>query len=149
GELRLPSFVLQSVDRYSRLLTTMKKIHDKEFAALIGMSAPDRYAVFIRRVADWQEIWGLRSDAGWHLTADENGVEVVPVWPHERFAQACADNHERAAPIPLADWMEKWLPGLQRDGRQVAVFPLPNGKGVVVSPERLKADLSTECAQYE
>jgi hypothetical protein len=129
----------------------MKQMQDKEFAALIGMPAPDRYALFVRRVADWEEVWSLRTDNGWCLMANEDGVELIPVWPHPRFADACADaqKKEQAAKIPLEDWLDRWLPGMNRDGRQVAVFPVPGGKGIVVSPDRLKSDLLAECEQYE
>lgn len=129
----------------------MKQMHDEEFAALLGMPAPDRYALFVRRVADSEEIWGLRTNDGWCLMANEDGAELIPVWPHHRFADACADaqKQEQSATISLGDWLDKWLPGMTRDGRQVAVFPVPDGKGIVVSPERLKTDLLAECEQYE
>jgi hypothetical protein len=129
----------------------MKQIHDKEFAALTGMSAPDRYSVFIDRVADWEEVWSLRSANGWCLMVDDSGVEMIPVWPHERFATAFASNNsqEHAASIALDDWLDKWLPGMLKDGRQIAVFPVPSGHGIVVSPERLMADLLAQCEGLE
>lgn len=129
----------------------MKQVHDKEFAEMIGMPPPDRYALFVRRVADWKEVWSLRTSDGWCLLATENGTELVPVWPHQRFADACADaqKQEQSVAISLDHWLDKWLPGMIGDGRQVAVFPIPGGKGVVASPERLKADLLAECEQYE
>ena len=129
----------------------MKQIHDKEFAALTGMSAPDRYSVFIDRVADWEEVWSLRSENGWCLMADDSGVEMIPVWPHERFATTFASNNsqEQAASIALHDWLDKWLPGMLKDGRQIAVFPVPSGHGIVVSPARLMADLLAQCEGLE
>ena len=129
----------------------MKQIHDKEFAALTRMSASDRYSVFLDRVADWEEVWSLRSANGWCLVADASGVEVVPLWPQERFAIACAadDGEEKAASISLEDLLDKWLPGMLKDGRQVAVFPVPGGDGTIVSPSRLRADLLTQCEDYE
>jgi hypothetical protein len=129
----------------------MKRIHEKELASIMAMSAPDRYSVFVRRVADWQEVWSLPSSNGWRLMADENGTEIVPVWPHKQFAAACANTslEEVAAAINLDDWLEKWLPGIMNDGRLVAVFPVPTGEGVVVTADRLRADLLSECEQYE
>jgi hypothetical protein len=129
----------------------MNQIHDEEFAALARMNASDRYSVFLNRVADWEEVWSLRSANGWCLMADESGVEMIPVWPHERCATACAsnDDQEQAASIPLEDWLDKWLPGMIKDGRQVAVFPVPTGKGTIVSPTRLRADLLAQCEEYE
>jgi hypothetical protein len=129
----------------------MKQIHDKEFAALTGMNAPDRYSVFLNRVVDWEEVWSLRSANGWCLMADDSGAEMIPVWPHERFATACAsnDSQEQAVSISLDDWLDKWLPGISKDGRQVAVFPVPGGHGVIVSPTRLRADLLAQCEDPE
>lgn len=129
----------------------MKKMHDKEFTALLRLPAAERYSLFIRRVADWEEVWSLRTDQGWSLMANDQGVELIPVWPHQRFADACADpqKKELSAAISLNDWLKKWLPGMEKDGRQIAVFPVPDGKGMVVSPARVKADLLIECAQYE
>ena len=129
----------------------MKQVHDKEFESLIAMAAPERYAVFIKRVADWQELWGLRSHTGWTLMADDLGNELVPVWPHNRFADACADENiqEQSKAILLDDWLKAWTPGLIRDNRKVAVFPVTTGQGIVVTPQRLESDLRAACKQYE
>lgn len=129
----------------------MKQLHDKEFDAILGMTAADRYKLFIERVADWQEIWSLRTDDGWCLMANGDEKELVPVWPHQRFAEACAEasDHEYAAAISLTDWLNKWIPGMSNDGRLVAAFPAPSGKGAVVTPERMQADLLLACEKYE
>ena len=62
----------------------------------------------------------------------------MPVWPHPAYAVACAQGawqgHVPAA-IPLDEWLEDWLPGVERDGRLVAA--------------RMRADLGRELEQYE
>ncbi len=95
----------------------MKQMHSKEFDALLQLPAPDRYALFIRRVADWEEVWSLRSDDGWCLVSDDDGIEAFPVWPHQQFADACVNSidKETSAKISLQDWLEKWLPGMMGD----------------------------------
>jgi hypothetical protein len=45
--------------------------------------------------------------------------------------------------------MEKWLPGMEKDGIAVAVFPSSEGKGVLVAPARLKKDLEDELSRIE
>ena len=108
----------------------MKQIHDKEFTALIGLPAPERYALFVRRVADWQQVWSLQAPKGWVLMADEKGTEVVPVWPHERFADACRDvnKQECATAISLDDWLKKWLPGMSKTSVWLLYSLFPMGK---------------------
>jgi hypothetical protein len=77
---------------------------------------------------------------------------LVPIWPHERFAKACAtvawQNYEPRS-IDLDAWIERWIPGMTTDGKAVAVFPTPNERGIVVLPERLLTELSEELEQYE
>ena len=77
---------------------------------------------------------------------------MFPVWPHEEYARLLAtDDWQTAEPtsIDVHDWVESWLPNLLEDGSMIAVFPTPPGKGVVVEPQRLKADIESELRRYE
>lgn len=128
------------------------KVHDQEFDSVTRLPARERYGYFIKRVADGEELWGLRDDEGWASVADESGQPCFPVWPHPRFAEALATGEwstYRATPIPLGSWLEDWLPGLQEDGAQIAVFPTPAARGVVVSCDELRAHLEHELELYE
>ena len=128
------------------------KMHDKEFENVLALPPPRRYEYFVKKVADRELLWSLASDEGWVIMGDDEGHELVPVWPHERFAASCATgkfvDHE-PRPIDLSNWIEKWTPGMQRDQLLVAVFPTPDGKGVPVTPERLKEDLEAELSLIE
>lgn len=127
-------------------------LNDQEFAAVLALPAGKRYAHFIKRAADWEEVWTLKTADVYVLAGDEDGHEYLPVWPHPRYAQACArDGWEDAEPalIVLEAWIERWLPGMLADGKRVAVFPTPTGKGVGVTPDRLVDDLTEEAARYE
>jgi hypothetical protein len=76
----------------------------------------------------------------------------VPVWPHEKFAEACATkawSGYKPAPIKLRDWIDNWTPGMADDGRLVAVFPNLENNGAVVEPGRLKDDILGELDQIE
>ena len=91
-------------------------LRDQEFRAVIALPAPARYAYCIKHIADEEQLWGLWSD-GWAMVGAEGGEQAIPVWPHARFAEASAIDvfagHEPRA-IPLADWLERWLPGMAR-----------------------------------
>ena len=105
----------------------------------------------MKRVADTEEVWSLRASDGWVLTSDGDR-ELIPVWPHPRYATACATaewaNAETAA-IAVQDWLDVWIPDMIEDGRGVSVFPVPSGRGVVVEPSRLRDDLLRELDRYE
>ncbi len=127
-------------------------VSDKEYESVILLSGEKRYSYFVKKVADWEEVWSLRNQDGWVLAADAFGSQVIPVWPHERYAQACLTQEWQdctPAVIDLDAWMKRWIPGMIQDGRRIAVFPTPDDKGVVVEPIRLQTDINEECEQYE
>jgi|SRR5215203_1575542 len=125
---------------------------DKEFEAVLSLPAQRRYAYLLKRVVDWERIWSLGTEEGWALSSDDEGHELVPVWPHERFAAACAEGswggYEPRA-IALSVWLGRWIPGMQRDQRMVSAFPTPGGQSVRVSPEHFENDLKEELTLYE
>lgn len=126
----------------------MKSISDREFASVVALPGRERYRHFIGQVADWKAVWSLRTTEGWVLVGAD-AKELVPVWPHRRYAEVCAKDGHFPECIELEDWLEKWLPGMSKDRRQLAVFPTPAGQGVVVSPERLRDDLLEELKKYD
>ena len=124
----------------------------KEIASVIKMDGAKRYMHFIKKVADNEIVWSLRDDEGWALSADDSAIEAIPVWPHREYASICAaENWQgfRPEPIDLDIWLTRWIPGIDRDKRKVAVFPTPNGKGVCVNANRLSEDIRAELQNYE
>jgi hypothetical protein len=127
-------------------------LKSEELEALLKLPAPERYAYFVKRCADWEEVWCLRDDRGWVTAEDDQGRMLVPGWPHAEYARACAiDAWEGSEPvlIELDDWVEGWLSDLEIKGHMVSVFPLPAGSGVAVAPSRLRRDLEAEISLYE
>ena len=69
------------------------RLSDQEFDAVSHLGADQRFAHFLRRVADWARVWELRDEAGWVAAADSEGHSIFPLWPHPRHAAACADHY--------------------------------------------------------
>ncbi len=126
--------------------------NEKEIEAVLELEGPKRYAHWIKKVADQQEVWSLWHECGWALAGDDAGHELVPVWPHSKYAILSAVGvwaDYEAKSIPLEAWLTRWIEGIERDHRLVAVFPTPKDKGVVAEPRRLERDLRKELSQYE
>ncbi len=129
-----------------------RAVNDQEFKSVSSLPAAKRYDHFVRQVADTQEVWSLRSNSGWAMLGDSEERKYFPIWPHARYAEAFATDgfvDHQPALISLNDWLARWLPGLVSDGVSVSVFPVPPGRGVPVTPERLRADLERELQNYE
>ena len=128
------------------------KMNSKQYEQVIALPGPERYAHFITRVADWQEVWTLKQSDGFVTLSDNEGNYCVPLWPHRDYAMTLAIGEWSdcsAESIDLDSLLEKWIPGMIRDGYKIAVFPTPNQKAVVVSPERLNDDLGIELEKME
>ena len=127
----------------------MWEMHDKEFEAVRSLPPDERYSYTIKRMADWEVLWSLTDGGEWASAADDEGNELIPVWPHKRFAGACAEGEWDGydpQPIELSTWMDCWLPGIRREKRLVSVFPVPGAedRGKVVRPDRFREDLEAE-----
>ena len=124
----------------------------KEVEALFKLGAEQRYSYLIRRVADFEEAWGLHSARGWAALADDAGKPMFPLWPHAEYVQQCrelGDPDEVPSRIPLDHLLDVLLPQFVSDGTLIAAFPTPSGKGVPVLATRFRQDLLRECEQYE
>lgn len=122
----------------------------RRLAALSGLPPAERYRVFVEAVADSETLWGLRGDDAWAAARGEDGRLLLPVWPRPELAEACAvGDWAPCAPagLPLAGFLDAWLPGLAREARAVSVFPTPTSPGVIVPPEQLAEDLAAAVAR--
>jgi hypothetical protein len=52
-------------------------------------------------------------------------------------------------PHSLHEWIGSWLPDLQQDGSQIAVFPTPERRAVLVDAAKLRADIEYELSRIE
>ena len=128
------------------------EIHQKEFDNINKMPGAERYDYFVRKVADWEEVWGLKSPSGWCLFGRPDEKQSLPVWPHPRFAEShISGSFDGSKPevIDLESFISKWLPGMKNDGLLVSVCPNLELKSVVVEPSQLLEDLLEEMKQYE
>lgn len=128
------------------------KLSTQEFSAVSRLSAPERYQHFIKRVADWAVVWGLRDANGWAAVGDENNRSVFPVWPHPDYVSVCATGEwgtYAASPIDIHIFLQEWLPNMSKQGVSLSVFPVPEIKGSIISPLILQADIQEELSKIE
>ncbi|XXF77857.1 DUF2750 domain-containing protein [Myxococcaceae bacterium GXIMD 01537] len=111
--------------------------------AMLQLPAARRYACFLQRVVESGEVWGLDAE-GWALAMDEEGGDVLPLWPASEFAGLCAKRlWEGFVPKPLAldELVALVLPQLEAEGLSLGIFFTPEGQGFPVSASQLLDDL--------
>jgi hypothetical protein len=122
----------------------------QEIQAVQKLNAADRYKYLIKKAADQEVVWSLWSE-GWAIANDDMGRSAIPIWPHAAYAEACAKGEWREyepKQIGLDAWVARWLPGIKRDRRLVAVFPSLDDRGIVVEADVLARDLEEEVQKY-
>ena len=119
----------------------------EEFERLTKADAPDQYGYFVQRCVDNEQVWALvDGEDNWAAFGSEDEGVLLCVWPHPRFAEACAYGDwsgREAVPVDLDVFVEEVLPDLIREGTLVAVFPTED-TAVPVEPERLMKDMAVE-----
>lgn len=125
-------------------------LHSKKQANILALGAKERCDYFVRKVADFERVWGL-FEIGW-ASFRAGDATVLPFWPEEEFACLCAHSEwEGYTPreIKISDFMSTWLPGMVIDNRMCLAFPNPENQGFLIGPEDLKSLIESEIKQYE
>lgn len=125
----------------------MRKIKEQELRNVVKQDVRKRYKYLLRVIADEEMIFSLTRDKEWVLAADNEGTELVPVWPAAEYAALCAKGEWLGAepcPIALDLFLRAWIPGIRGDNRKIAVFPIPEHTGAVIEPERFAEDIQAE-----
>lgn len=128
------------------------RLNDKQYEAVRRLPPPGRYAHLVKRAADYEELWALRTEEGWTLGADDDGREFLPVWPHPRYAEACANGGWQGstpAAIEIHEWLESWTPDLVASSRLVGIFPVDDQPAAAIDPAAFAADLEDELSLME
>jgi hypothetical protein len=87
--------------------------------------AASQAAAFYREVALERRVWSLRDSGGIPAPRGDGG-RSMPFWSSRRRVETIIKNvaaYHGFEPfeIPLADFLQRWLPGLERDGLKVGV----------------------------
>ena len=112
----------------------------------LAQDADGRYTFFIQQVVASGKLWILKDDSGCMLlNADEE--DAIPFWPAEELAQLWVEKEWAGCtpwPVPLKEWLDRWVKGMEEDGLAVAVFPLPEQIGVIEEPAEVADSLLRE-----
>jgi hypothetical protein len=120
-----------------------QEMSDARLQAVLELPPARRHAWFLQRVRESGEAWGLYAE-GWALAFDDEGRDVLPLWPTSTTARLCATHlWEGFEPrlIPLSHLLEELLPDLAEEGIPIGVFFTPQGQGWPLTAAELRAQL--------
>lgn len=115
---------------------------------ILELDGEERFDYFLDTVIEEREIWILVNQENRFLkiVSEEDSVAYLPVWPSAAFAANYAEGSDGLTPrnISLPEFFKKWVPGLQKDGLEIGVFPGSDDTLWIASPADLKNDLQDE-----
>jgi len=126
-------------------------MHPDKKVNILNLSPQDRYGYFIRKVADFEEVW-LIKDNGQYVTLDDKEEQIaIPVWPEKEFAELMLTDDWKSYTVECKNIHDfvVWLETLEEEGYKIAGFPDIHLKGVVVTADVMKNHLLYELHQYE
>lgn len=89
-------------------------------------TAAAQAAAFFDEAKSGGEVFGIKDANGFPAPENGSGERAMPFWSkHSRAAKVCSSVPAYAGfvvvAVPLAEWRERWLPGLGRDGLRVGL----------------------------
>lgn len=106
----------------------------------------ENHRLFVEQVVEKEKVWGLRTEEGW-VICDSNEFEdrqVMPFWSDRTSALGVAtDEWEACEPssIPIEDFIELWLRGMDEDGVLVGTNWDAELNGDEIEPAELAEEL--------
>lgn len=114
---------------------TNLELSEKQIEVINNMSDETRYEHIVNQAKNNQKIWTLSDDKGC-LLVDTGEEKCLVVFSHQQLAQAWAEvDHAgcTALEIALPVFLDKWLPGMEKDGFHLAIQPNLEGESILAS----------------
>jgi hypothetical protein len=111
------------------------------------MPAASQAAAFYRQVADHGVVWTIRDAGGYPAPINSDGARAQPFWPSssrvERIiASVPAYKGFLAVEISLDVFLDRWVPGMARDGILVGVnWSGDRAAGYDIAPEQVAENI--------
>lgn len=120
---------------------------NQDIEKLFKKPGEKRYDIFVKTVADTEEVFGLADEEGWALLGDDEDADIIPFFPSpdtaEAFRTAAGFEEYNVMVIDLNELME-WFDDMETDNMMVAICPNTQFNGAVVEPQKIKTDIQKE-----
>lgn len=123
----------------------------KEFDNIIKLTPFDRYKYFIKKVADFEELWTITYLDGNYALSDIDDNVIISFWPKLEYVDSNLTNGwEKCSPkkLTLDDLEVEIFDLIASQNYLINIFPVNGKSGFIVSLDEFARDLSDELKNY-
>lgn len=126
-------------------------MHPEKIKNVFNLPPEERYDYFIRKVADFEEVWLVKKEQNIIALVDESEREAISVFPEKGFAELLLQGEWEGFTVEKIDVYDfvDWLDQIKKEGKRIACFPKDDFIAFIVSAEEMKVDLLEEIKQYK
>ena len=127
-------------------------INKQEIENVSRLEPFKRYKYFIKKIADFEEIWTIIDRNGDIGLSDIDNKILIPMWPKEPYIKSCLEDNWRnhiSFKITLDNFEETIIPFISENDYLINVFPVGKKTGFVVNLNEFIRDLNEELEWYE
>jgi hypothetical protein len=123
----------------------MKTISQAEIQIIQQSSPEEKLQYFINETIANHFLFTIRNDESVLSFYDDQSNPCIPFYPYPEFSAAVIENGWKdcyPTKIPLHDFLHHWLPGMDKDGVQVALYPDPQREILLLTAKELMQKLN-------
>ncbi len=130
----------------------MNRVTNKEIDSVSSLDAFSRYRYFIKKIADFEEVWTIQDENQEYALSDVDDNTFVSLWSAEEFIKTnLSEGWENCEPIKLdlEKLGEELIPYASDNCYLINIFPVNGKSGFIVSVDEFVRDLNEELEQYD
>lgn len=127
-------------------------MNNREFEEVSKLEPFNRYQYFIKKIADYEELWTIIDIKGEYALCDIDAYTLISLWPNKEFIESnLIEAWSMCKPLKLSlDSLYSHLyPIITKESFLFNIFPVNGKAGFIVSLEELDNDLSEELENYQ
>ena len=125
-------------------------LNNLEINNVISLKPLERYKYFIKKVADFEELWVLLDSKGNHALSCLEDKTFISIWSHYPYLKTCLnDEWSKFFPTKITlDDFESNVIDYMEDDYLLNIFPVNNKSGFIVTLKEFIRDLNDELDKY-
>ncbi|WP_140484765.1 DUF2750 domain-containing protein [Flavobacterium sp. GSA192] len=126
-------------------------MNDKEIENVSNLEPYNRYQYFIKKVADYEELWTIIDQSGDFALSDIDDKVLISFWSAKEYIDSnLNDGWENCSPKKLTfdDLEDEIFDLIASENYLINVFPVNGKSGFVVNLDEFSRDLSDELGSY-